>query len=209
MSYQKLIDDYKNKEYALKVNRTTKLAKWAYLNKEGGIFSMSSPSVFIYFVDGDVKITHMNDFVKRLITHYDGDALDSNDEAIFAHSGEINSKEFRKLAKGGMIADAYNIIKIKQVKSDIPVTTKKAISSTSLKRKRLAKASKTLILNSQQYRCAMCKTDISKLPNHFDHRIPLAMGGSDEIENIQALCPNCHATKSQRDSLAISRARNR
>ncbi len=207
MSYEKLIEGYTKKEYKVKNRRTTKIAKWAYLNKEGGFLSFSSPSAFIYFVDGDVKLAHMNDFVKRLIKLYDDGALDSDDEAIFSHSGALNSKEFRKLARGSMIQDAYKIIKIKKVQSEKPETKKKDKKPAKPRRKSLRKAEKTMILESQHYQCAGCKMDISTMPQHFDHRIPLALGGSNDLTNIQAMCPNCHAKKSQRDALAIAKAR--
>lgn len=201
MSFQKLIDGFTKKEFKLQTKRTTKLAKWGYLTKEGGFFSFRSDGVFLYFVDGDVKIEHMNDFVNRLIKYYDGEALDSKDIAIFAHSGNLNSKEFRRLAKNSMIEEAYKIIKIKKVK--------RARAITKTIRKGLAKAQKTLILRSQHFKCAMCKTDISKISPHFDHRIPIAMGGSDTITNIQALCGTCHTEKTKFDKLEISRARKR
>jgi len=77
------------------------------------------------------------------------------------------------------------------------------------KRKRLAKAQKTLILKSQHFKCAKCGCDISKITPHYDHRIPLAMGGSDTLTNIQALCGTCHTEKSKFDKLEISRAKQR
>ena len=77
------------------------------------------------------------------------------------------------------------------------------------KRKRLAKAQKTLILKSQHFKCAKCGCDISKITPHYDHRIPLAMGGSDTLTNIQALCGTCHTEKSKFDKLEISRAKRR
>jgi len=77
------------------------------------------------------------------------------------------------------------------------------------KRKRLAKAQKTLILKSQHFKCAKCGRDISKITPHYDHRIPLAMGGSDTLTNIQALCGTCHTEKDKFDKLEISRAKRR
>ena len=62
----------------------------------------------------------MNDFVKRLIKLYDDGALDGSDEAIFSHSGTLDSREFRKLARGSIVADAYKIVKIRKLKSDKP-----------------------------------------------------------------------------------------
>jgi len=84
----------------------------------------------------------------------------------------------------------------------------KRTSTTTPKRRRLAKAEKTLILKSQHFECAICKKDISKITPHYDHRIPLAMGGSDTITNIQALCGDCHTTKTARDKLEIARAKS-
>lgn len=55
----------------------------------------------------------------------------------------------------------------------------------------------------------MCRKDISKITPHYDHRIPLAIGGSDTITNIQALCATCHAEKTKFDRLEISRARRK
>jgi len=82
----------------------------------------------------------------------------------------------------------------------------KSSKATKPKRRRLAKAEKTLILKSQNFKCADCKRDISKITPHYDHRIPLGMGGSDTITNIQALCGTCHTEKTKKDRLEISRA---
>ena len=149
----------------------------------------------------------MNDFVNRIIRMYDDRELDDKDQAFLLHTGNLDSREFRKLAKRSMIEDAYKIIKIKKMKTESPKKAVKKETRTPTKRKSLRKAEKTMILESQQYKCAGCKEDISKLPQHFDHRIPLALGGSNNLTNIQALCPNCHAKKTQRDNLAIARAK--
>ena len=77
------------------------------------------------------------------------------------------------------------------------------------KRTRLAKAQETLILKSQHFKCTRCGCDISKITPHYDHRIPLAMGGSDTLTNIQALCGTCHTEKDKFDKLEISRAKQR
>ena len=48
----------------------------------------------------------------------------------------------------------------------------------------------------QDYKCNLCQ---SKLPSNWetDHIIPLFEGGSNDRENLQALCNNCHGEKSQ------------
>ncbi|RIT70423.1 HNH endonuclease [Mycobacteroides abscessus] len=41
-------------------------------------------------------------------------------------------------------------------------------------------------------RCTVIATEV-------DHVIAVAFGGTDELENLQAACHNCHATKSGRE----------
>tara|TARA_B110001452_G_scaffold2806_1_gene2453 strand:- start:46 stop:483 length:438 start_codon:yes stop_codon:yes gene_type:complete len=53
----------------------------------------------------------------------------------------------------------------------------------------------------QKWRCAKCDT---LLPSSYevDHVLPLWNGGPDCYEtNAQALCPTCHATKTQLESI--------
>lgn len=44
------------------------------------------------------------------------------------------------------------------------------------------------------------------LPSRYevDHIIQWSKGGSDELHNLQALCPNCHANKTESDRLEES-----
>ena|SRR5258706_11475115 len=49
------------------------------------------------------------------------------------------------------------------------------------------------LLSAQQGRCVYCKVDLTKY--HADHVLPLALGGSNWISNIQLLCPSCNQRK--------------
>lgn len=51
---------------------------------------------------------------------------------------------------------------------------------------------------NQQYKCNKCKCMLPSTAQ-TDHVIPLAIGGSNEKHNLQALCPNCHAKKTEQD----------
>lgn len=71
-------------------------------------------------------------------------------------------------------------------------------------RRNLTPAEKKRIAASGGWTCAICKR---VLPASFqiDHVVPLSEGGEDHADNMQSLCPNCHADKTQRE--AIERGR--
>ena len=62
------------------------------------------------------------------------------------------------------------------------------------KRKRLTDLERRRLACSQEWKCIVC---YELLPAEFqiDHVVPLSEGGSNEITNLQCLCPNCHAIK--------------
>lgn len=63
--------------------------------------------------------------------------------------------------------------------------------------KRKARAHEKRIVGARQgWRCAACHR---MLPSTFecDHVVALWRGGPDELDNLQALCCECHAAKTQ------------
>ena len=53
----------------------------------------------------------------------------------------------------------------------------------------------------QKWRCACCD-ELLPACYECDHVVPLWKGGRDDYEtNAQALCPTCHAAKTQRESI--------
>ena len=61
---------------------------------------------------------------------------------------------------------------------------------------------KWIVLKRQGFKCkGNCKpkVDFRKIRPHFDHITPVNRGGGKgrNLKNIQALCPNCHDTKSR------------
>jgi 5-methylcytosine-specific restriction endonuclease McrA len=49
------------------------------------------------------------------------------------------------------------------------------------------------MLVSQSNKCNYCHKHLDKF--HIDHVMPLKLGGGNNIENIQLLCPNCNLRK--------------
>ena len=51
---------------------------------------------------------------------------------------------------------------------------------------------------SQEWKCKKCVTTLSSA-FQIDHIIPKCQGGTNDVSNLQALCPNCHALKTQKE----------
>jgi len=62
------------------------------------------------------------------------------------------------------------------------------------------------LLLRQNGGCAICKIDIT-VKRHRDHIVPLAAGGSNDITNIQLLCPPCNLGKRAKDMHTYLRER--
>ena len=65
------------------------------------------------------------------------------------------------------------------------------------------------LLNKQKEKCAACFVTFKKTGYHIDHIVALANGGSNDISNIQLLCPNCNITKGAKDPFAFARENGR
>ena len=52
-----------------------------------------------------------------------------------------------------------------------------------------------VLLHQQEFKCAVCNGNLSVLPKHLDHKIPLCKGGRNDIFNLQWLCAPCNLSK--------------
>lgn len=62
------------------------------------------------------------------------------------------------------------------------------------------------MLKRQRGKCLVCKVDISKA-YHIDHVMPLVLGGSNGISNIQLLCPHCNLSKQSKHPITFMQSR--
>ncbi len=71
------------------------------------------------------------------------------------------------------------------------------------------------LMNKQGNKCAECKCNISikKTPKiahaHLDHIMPISIGGSNLIKNLQYLCSGCNLSKGALDPIEWARRNNR
>ncbi|WP_457548724.1 HNH endonuclease [Archaeoglobus sp.] len=74
-----------------------------------------------------------------------------------------------------------------------------------VKRSSIPEAVKFEVLSRQGHRCAFCGKFLKIY--EFDHVVPVALGGTSDVNNVQALCPECHSFKTKFDRLLISRVK--
>jgi hypothetical protein len=63
-----------------------------------------------------------------------------------------------------------------------------------------------VLAHRQSYRCAHCR-QLLHPDSEADHIVPWKLAGDDSDGNIQILCPNCHAAKSNTEQPRIRRAK--
>ncbi len=59
------------------------------------------------------------------------------------------------------------------------------------------------LLQKQRGKCPYCKAGINR-NYHVDHIVSLAMGGSNDILNLQLLCPSCNYRKHAKDPILFA-----
>ena len=62
------------------------------------------------------------------------------------------------------------------------------------KKRRVSQLTKKIVASNQKWKCKNCENTLD-FTYEIDHIIPLYQGGSNEVENLQALCRNCHGRK--------------
>ena len=73
-------------------------------------------------------------------------------------------------------------------------------NKTKTKRKQWGVRVRNKIARSQDWRCAVCKELLPEM-FHLDHITPLCNRGQDEINNLQAICANCHSSKTNDEGI--------
>lgn len=64
-------------------------------------------------------------------------------------------------------------------------------------RESISAKKRTLVYRRDGYACVLCGADdVQRLT--IDHRIPVALGGGDEPENLRTLCKSCNSSKGAR-----------
>lgn len=146
-----------------------------------------------YYQDNQERIAEQHKQWHKDNPQYDKQYYQDNKE----HLAELK-KQYHK----------SNSVQIAALKKRYSLTPKgKAIAKADKHNRRAAKlnnggkhtgAEILELFDLQSGKCPYCKTKLHKTKRnsfHVDHVMPLSKGGSNEIENLQLLCPTCNLSK--------------
>jgi 5-methylcytosine-specific restriction protein A len=73
------------------------------------------------------------------------------------------------------------------------------VKATIQTKRKVSSHKKKQVAYNQDWKCNICS---QKLPTCYevDHIVPLFKGGENTLENLQALCRNCHGQKTLKDN---------
>ena len=70
-------------------------------------------------------------------------------------------------------------------------------------KRRVSEIAKKKVAASQEWKCGVCRGILTHV-FEVDHETPLYMGGSNDPENLIAMCRECHGIKTAEDRLRSS-----
>lgn len=73
----------------------------------------------------------------------------------------------------------------------------KAVKQDKKKSRAVSRKFRWHVAFSQSYTCGKCKELLHPDAFDIDHKVELRAGGLDRLENLVALCTNCHAKKTR------------
>lgn len=76
----------------------------------------------------------------------------------------------------------------------IPTNYSNSGQSIEKEKRNVSNVVKKYVASNQQWKCALCNKTLDHT-YEVDHILPLGKGGSNNPNNLQALCVSCHKTK--------------
>lgn len=70
----------------------------------------------------------------------------------------------------------------------------------SKQKRNVSESLKKIVASEQQWKCSSCN-NLLTASYEIDHIVPLYKGGSNNRENLSAMCRNCHGNKTLNDKI--------
>jgi hypothetical protein len=118
-------------------------------------------------------------------------------EAIEEKSKELSLRHVFRLFPGGNVKDDQVPKYLEEVLGGPVPDTYELLVRPNKRGVRLDPGEYEALESAQNLRCAVCGAPLVRSAKpHIDHKIPVSLGGSNDIENLQILCERCNLGKS-------------
>ena len=155
--------------------------------------------IFIKKYPGESKnlLTHADKFVKYMpIDKNSADIISpffGASSYLYKNSGQDNTEtsQYKRMINSG-VGDGINMnysVGGNNVHAS-PTTTKRSVGETK----------KKFIAANQSWKCAHCNQQLTAW-FEVDHKLRLDRGGDNHVNNLEALCRNCHGKKTSMESM--------
>tara|TARA_B100000242_G_C42937530_1_gene434780 strand:- start:47 stop:619 length:573 start_codon:yes stop_codon:yes gene_type:complete len=170
--------DGKFTDYIVKGKKYYKMATFAFIGLSMYIFINKNPQ------QSHNLVKNATDFIKYM-------PMDSNTSDLLTPLFDFTNAH-----------DKMNNLQ-QQQQSNITITPqhKRMMRSGATSTKRcVSETKKKYVASSQSWKCAACAKQL-KHTFQVDHKLDLQFGGTNHVDNLEALCNDCHAEKTARNYL--------
>lgn len=196
---QNKVERQKRKEEKIQLENQQKLLVIGekHFDKLGMEFSIIARDVITDFCTVQYVLTgNEYDFTYRNITGGQYDVYDRespNFEGAFAKYSKERSVQYYEKNRDMLMSKALQYQKDNPDKANhynrVRRGKRKGVEGTH------TKAQTDQLLIEQDNKCACCDVSFDLVPKHLDHKHPIALGGTNWIENLQWLCAFCNLVK--------------
>jgi hypothetical protein len=99
-----------------------------------------------------------------------------------------------------VISPILDFTKEPNASSSFMTDMNKSLNHIKATKRSVSETKKKFVASQQNWRCGQCNAQL----NHtyeIDHRVRLEYGGSNEVNNLVALCRNCHGVKTAKENM--------
>tara|TARA_B100000927_G_scaffold225723_1_gene185418 strand:+ start:1444 stop:2013 length:570 start_codon:yes stop_codon:yes gene_type:complete len=169
--------DGKFTDYILKGKKYYKMATFAFVGLSMYVFINKNPQ------QSHNLVKNATDFIRYM-------PIDSNTSDLLTPLFDFTNA-----------SDKINSFRQQNIQVNMTPQQKRMMHSGGNSSKRcVSETKKKYVASSQNWRCATCSKQL-KHTFQVDHKLDLQFGGTNQVENLEALCNDCHAEKTARNYL--------
>jgi len=148
-------------------------------------------------------LSHANDIIVGISIYLFIKKNPKQSKSLLSHANDIIRYMPIDKNTADMVSPFFDLTNMQQKMSETNIApqTKRMMRSGQYTQSRsVSETKKKYIASQQSWKCAHCKQQLAA-SFQVDHIIRLADGGTNHIDNLEALCCNCHGKKTMIENM--------